>query len=98
MTGDIPHKYTTAEIDRFNELNPQFSPRYGIPWQIIQLGDKQLLIFVEQQGSRNHAYNFLLIKNGKVRPFDPDETEEHNEKEETREKAEERGEIFGKVI
>ena len=93
MTGDIPHKYTTAEIDRFNKLNPQFSPRYGIPWQIIQLGDKQLLIFVEQQGSRNHAYNFLLLKNGSVRPFDPDETEKHNEEETQGEKAEERRQI-----
>ena len=55
-------KWTPEEITNFINEHPNFQDHYGEIWQVIQFGH-YILVFVEQQGSRNHAFQFNLYEN-----------------------------------
>ena len=55
-------KWTPEEITNFINQHPNFQEHSGEIWQVIQFGH-YILIFVEQQGSRNHAIEFNLYEN-----------------------------------
>ena len=55
-------KWTDDEITNFINEHPNFQDHYGEIWQVIQFNN-YILVFVEQQGSRNHAFSFNLYEN-----------------------------------